>query len=72
MTNNANSLERRLRLSGLLLILGLLTEAICLFWARPISFVALVAVGGALLLLGVALFLVSIVSIKDSPQNNSP
>lgn len=71
MTNNANHRERRLRLSGLLLILGLLTEAICLFWARPISFVVLIAVGGALLLLGVALFLVSIVSIKESSQSNS-
>lgn len=70
MTNSANSLERRLRLSGLLLILGLLTEAICLLWARPISFVMLVAVGGALLLVGVALFLISIVSIKDSSQSD--
>ena len=71
MTNNANPMERQLRLSGLLLILGLLTEAICLFWARPISFVVLVAVGGALLLLGVALFLVSIVSTKDASQSDS-
>lgn len=69
--NGANSLERRLRLSGLLLILGLLTEAICLFWARPISFVVLVGVGGALLLLGVALFLVSISSIKDSSESDN-
>ena len=69
MTNNANSLERRLRLSGLLLILGLLTEVICLFWARPISFVVLIAVGGTLLLLGIVLFLVTIVSIKHSSQS---
>lgn len=71
MTNGANTLGRRLQLSGLLLILGLLTEAICLFWARPISFVVLVAVGGAFLLLGVALFLLSIVSVKDPSQSNS-
>lgn len=67
--NGADSLERRLRLSGLLLILGLLTEATCLFWARPISFVVLVAVGGAFLLLGIVLFLVTIVSIKHSSQS---
>ena len=71
MMNSANSLERRLRLSGLLLILGLLTEVICLFWARPISFVVLIAVGGMLLFLGVALFLISIVSIKHSSQSDS-
>lgn len=70
MMNGANSLERRQRLSGILLILGLLTEAICLFWARPISFVVLVAVGGALLLLGVVLFLISIVPVKHSSQSD--
>lgn len=68
MTNNANPLERRLRLSGLLLILGLLTEAICLFWARPISFVVQVAFGGTFLLLGVVLYLLSLVSIRHSSE----
>lgn len=71
MTNNANPLERRLRLSGLLLILGLLTEAICLFWARPISFVALIAVGGTLLFLGVALYLLSLVSTWHSSESGN-
>lgn len=71
MTNNANPLERRLRLSGLLLILGLLTEAICLFWARPISFVALIAVGGTLLFLGVALYLLSLVSTRHSSESGN-
>lgn len=71
MTNNANPMERRLRLSGFLLILGLLTEAICLFWARPISFIVLIAVGGTLLLLGVVLYLLSLVSIRHSSDSGS-
>lgn len=66
MTNNVSSLERRLRLSGLLLILGLLTEAVCLFRARPLSFLLLVGVGGALLGLGVVVYLFSVASIKHS------
>lgn len=70
MMNGANSLERRLRLSGLLLILGLLTEAICLFWVRPISFVVLIAIGGTLLLLGVGLYLFSLVSIRHSSERD--
>ena len=57
MTNNANPLERRLRLSGLLLILGLLTEAVCLFWARAFSFLGFITFGGAFLFLGVTLYL---------------
>ena len=68
MMNRANPIERRLRVSGLLLILGLLTEAICLFWARPLSFVAFVSVGGVLLFLGVVVYLLSLVSGEDSSR----
>ena len=44
-------IEKRLRLAGVLLIVGLLVEAICLQWARPIAFILLVVVGGATMLL---------------------
>jgi len=70
MINNANPLERRLRLSGLLLILGLLIEAVCLFWARPISFLVLTGVGGLFLILGIVIYLVSVVSIRHSSKND--
>jgi hypothetical protein len=63
-------MEGRLRLSGLLLILGLLTEAVCLFWAHPLSFVALVGFGGVLLFLGVVVYLLSLISIKLSSPNS--
>jgi hypothetical protein len=59
---SANPLEKRLQLAGLLLILGLLVEGGCLLWARPISFVIFVALGGLLLFSGVVLFLFSLVS----------
>jgi hypothetical protein len=59
---SANPLERRLQISGTLLIIGLLIEALCLLAAKPIAFVIFVAVGGLLLSAGVALFLVSLVS----------
>lgn len=71
MMNNANPLEQRLRLSGLLLILALSTEAICLFWARPISFVVQIGVGGMLLILGVVVYLLSLVSDKHSSERGS-
>jgi len=66
VTPTANSLERRLQISGVLLILGLLTEAVCLFWARPLSFLVFMTVGGAFLFLGLVVYLVSLVSIKPS------
>ena len=58
----ARSMERKLRVSGILVILGLLVEALCLLWSRPIAFVVLACVGGALIALGVLLFLYSLVS----------
>jgi hypothetical protein len=57
-------LERGLQVSGMLLILGLLTETVCLFWARPLSFLAFISVGGALLLLGILLYLLSVLAIR--------
>lgn len=72
MTYRTDRLERRLQISGLLLILGLLTEAICLFWARPLSFLALISIGGAFLFLGIAVYLLSLVSTRQpSPHGDS-
>jgi hypothetical protein len=59
---SANPLEKRLQISGTLLIIGLLIEALCLLAAKPIAFVIFVAVGGLLLFAGVSLFLFSLVS----------
>lgn len=69
MSLSANSLELRLQFAGILLILGLLTEAVCLLWARPLSFVVFVTVGGAFLFFGVIVYLVSLVSTKPAPPN---
>jgi hypothetical protein len=53
---------RRLRIAGILVIMGLLVEALCLVWSKPIAFVVLVCIGGALIGLGVLFFLYSLVS----------
>lgn len=72
MNYSADPLEKRLQIAGILLILGLFTEAVCLFWARPLSFLALVSLGGAFLFLGLVVYLISIVSIKHSSHTDSP
>jgi RsiW-degrading membrane proteinase PrsW (M82 family) len=56
-------MNRRLRISGILVMAGLLVEALCLVWSRPIAFVLLACVGGALIGLGVLFFLYSLVSV---------
>lgn len=60
--NLGYSINRQLRISGILVSVGLLIEAVCLMWSRPIAFVVLVVVGGALIVMGVLYFLYSLVS----------
>ena len=47
-------LEKRLRLAGILVILGLLVEGVCLLRAGPLAFIFLVGVGGLLCVAGIA------------------
>jgi hypothetical protein len=63
---SANPRERRLQLSGILLIMGVLVEALCLLWTRPLAFVLFLSVGGLLLGLGILVFLFSLVSRNQS------
>jgi hypothetical protein len=65
---SANPMERRLQFSGMLLILGLLVEAVCLFWTRPLAFVLFLGVGGLLLGLGMLLYLLSLVSRSQAER----
>jgi len=71
MTPPANPIERRLQIAGTLLILGLLTEAVCLLWARPLSFLTFISIGGALLALGVAMYLLSLLPTKNPSPPDS-
>jgi hypothetical protein len=48
-----------------MLVVGLLVEAICLQWARPIAFILLVVIGGALCAAGIAVYLYSLVSAGE-------
>ena len=67
----ANSIDHRLRISGVLIIIGLLIEALCLMWSKPIAFVVLVAFGGALIGIGVLFYLYSLVAHSPQPANSS-
>jgi len=60
----ANVLERRLQIAGLLVILGLLVEASCLFWARPLAFVLFVFIGVTFVGAGLLVYLYSVVSVR--------
>ena len=53
MSSNEGRIERRLRHSGVLLILGLLVEAASLLWHHPLSFLGFMFVDGFLMGAGV-------------------
>ena len=72
MNYSSDPLERRLQLSGVLLMIGLLTEAVCLFRARPLSFLVFLGIGGVFLFLGIALYLLSLVSTKHPAKDSEP
>lgn len=61
-------MERRLRISGILIVLGLTVEALSLIRIHPLAFLAFMFVGGGLLVLGIAIYLYSLVSVASPPQ----
>jgi hypothetical protein len=69
--HRVDSMGRRLRISGILVIIGLLVEALCLVWSKPIAFVVLVCIGGALIGLGVLFFLYSLVTAPGHTTDSS-
>jgi hypothetical protein len=65
-------LERRLRISAVLVILGLLVELVSLTWRHPTAFLVFIGVGGLLMATGILSFLYSIVSLRGDPTPTEP
>lgn len=58
-------LHRRLRLSGLLLAVGLVIQILTLYWSHPTAFLAFLGLGGALVAAGLGTYAWAVVS-RDS------
>jgi len=58
---SSNSLERKLQISGIILIFGLVVEAVCLFGRGPIPFLVFAGLGGLLFLFGILYYLLALV-----------
>ena len=61
--------ERRLRISGMLIVLGLVVEALSLIRIHPLAFLGFMFVGGGLLVAGIAIYLYSLVSVTSRPES---
>jgi hypothetical protein len=62
MTNDMSSLQRKLKIAAYWLIAGLAIEGITLHWAHPTSFVLFIVLAGTLVLVGIAIYLIAIVT----------
>jgi len=62
-------IERRLRISALLIALGLLVEGLSLIRIHPLAFLSFMFIGGGLLVAGIAIYLYSVVSISSPPES---
>jgi hypothetical protein len=60
---NAIPIEKRLQIAATLIILGLLVEAVCLLWARPLAFLIFVGIGILLMFAGIVFYLISLVTV---------
>ena len=66
MTTFTTRTEKRLRVAGLLVILGLLVELTTLHWSHPTAFLYFLLLGGSLMGLGILLYLYSLVTSSES------
>ena len=59
-------IHSKLRLSGGLIVLGLLVQAASLLWNHPLSFIAFVSLGGLLVAGGIVLYLFTLVNVPSA------
>jgi hypothetical protein len=59
------AVERRLRLSGILVIAGLCVEMASLRWSHPTAFLFFILLGGTLLAAGILLYLLTLVAASE-------
>ena len=72
MQTQANSINKKLRVSGALIALGLLVQALSLLWNHPLSFIAYVTIGWLFVAGGIALYLFTLVNIPSGEMEKAP
>lgn len=68
MTETQEFISKRLKIAGILIILGLIVEGVSLLWLHPLSFVFFIGVGVLLLAAGIVVYLWSLIS-PNSKRN---
>ena len=70
MKLRAIGIRRYLQVSSGLIIAGLLVEIVSLLWFHPLSFLLFLFIGVILIVLGVLVYLLSLVFASSAPAEN--
>jgi len=62
-TSDVSKMQRRLRTSSTLVLLGLIVELVSLLWSNPTAFVVFLGLGASLMGVGILIYFYSLVSI---------
>jgi hypothetical protein len=65
---NPSSMERRLRIAGIFVLIGLLVEVVALRWVHPAAFLVFAFIGIPIAALGILIYLYSVVSMRRLPD----
>jgi len=63
---STNAFDRKLQISGMILIVGLVVEGLCLLSGSPIGFILFVGFGGLLIAMGMLYYIYSLASTASS------
>jgi hypothetical protein len=66
--NQLTRVEKRLRLSGILIIAGLVIELVTLKWSHPTAFLIFLIAGGLLLFVGILMYLLTLVAASHPAE----
>jgi hypothetical protein len=61
-------ITKRVRIAGVLVLLGLLVEGLSLMWNHPLSFVTFITIGGLLLVVGIVTYLIMLLLAGQQAQ----
>jgi hypothetical protein len=66
------AMQKFLRVSSALILVGLMAEVASLLWFHPLAFVLFVFVGASLMAIGMLLYLLSLVFVASGAKPSSP
>jgi predicted membrane channel-forming protein YqfA (hemolysin III family) len=69
MKSSLTNVQKRIRIAGIFIIAGLLVELITLRWSHPTAFLFFLLFGGALMAVGIIIYLLSLLSQENQVQS---